>query len=439
MQTRRAKREDLVQRTALKSSGVDSREGWKVVIAITVILTFTSGVRLLPGVLLKPITEEFGWSRSELMLMLTVNMIFLSLLQPVLGFATDRFGAKRILVFGILLLGGILVPLSRATEVWQFYFYYGVLGALGLAAVSPVNITSVVSGWFDEQRGAALSIATSGAAFGQLMIVPIATLLLSTTDWRNLYLILAVILLIGMTPIALLLVKANDVEQRSPLTARHIPEAQRNSPSLGLSDALSSSSFWLLAFGFFVCGFTMAFATAHFLSYADDMGMSSTYAADVVAVTAIFSICGGFALGLTADRQDRRHVLAATYALRGTAFALLWLLPVGSWLFVYAIVLGISWTATTPLTAAISAELFGRANLGIIFGTMFSFMNVGFGAGSFLDGLVYDTFGNYRAALLANVVLGGLAAVAVLNVTGRGMFVTPPSGSGEPLHASVAD
>jgi MFS family permease len=107
-------------------------------------------------------------------------------------------------------------------------------------------------------------------------------------------------------------------------------------------------------------------------------------------------------------------VLALTYALRGGAFVLLWLLPVGPLLFIYALVLGVSWTATTPLTAAISADLYGRKNLGLIFGMMFSFMNVGFGAGSFLDGLVYDTFGSYRAALLANSAMGILAAVAVL-------------------------
>jgi MFS family permease len=119
---------------------------------------------------------------------------------------------------------------------------------------------------------------------------------------------------------------------------------------------------------------------------------------------------------MAADRFDRRFVLSLTYGLRGLAFALLWVLPVGPLLFIYALVLGVSWTATTPLTAAIAADRYGRANLGLIFGMMFSFMNIGFGAGSFLDGLVYDTFGSYRAALLANAVLGLLAAVAAIQV-----------------------
>ena len=385
-------------------------------IAITVILTFTSGVRLLPGVVLKPVTQEFGWSRSQLMLTITVNMVFLSALQPFMGYAADRLGAKRVLVGGTLVLGAILFPLSRASELWHFYVLYGVFGSVGLAAVSPVNVTSIVSGWFERRRGSALSIATSGSAFGQLMIVPAATWLLTTTSWPNLYLILAIVLLLGMAPVGSIFVRANPVAITG---VRHAVDSDREGRrSLNLGDALAGSPFWLLAFGFFVCGFTMAFATAHFLSYADDMGMNSQRAADVIALTALFSIGGSFALGLAADRIDRRIVLAATYALRGLAFAMLWTLPIGGWTFAYAVILGISWTATTPLTAAISADMYGRANIGVIFGTMFSFMNIGFGAGSFLDGLVYDTFGTYRAALVGNAVLGVLAAVAVLQVAG---------------------
>jgi MFS family permease len=410
-----------------------------VVIAITVILTFTSGVRLLPGVVLKPITEEFGWSRSQLMLTLTVNMIFLSALQPFMGFATDRLGAKRVLIAGTLVLGAILFPLSRATELWQFYLLYGVFGSIGLAAVSPVNVTSIVSGWFERRRGSALSIATSGSAFGQLMIVPAATWLLMTTSWQNLYVLLAFVLLFGMVPVAALFVRPNPGGTASGI--RHaFDSSQDERPSLKLGEALAGSPFWLLAFGFFVCGFTMAFATAHFLSYADDMGMNSHRAADVVALTALFSIGGSFALGLAADRFDRRFVLAATYGLRGLAFATLWLLPIGRWTFAYAVILGISWTATTPLTAAIAADMYGRANLSVIFGTMFSFMNIGFGAGSFLDGLVYDTFGTYRAALIANAALGALAMVAVLQVAGnRSQERGQRAGARDALNAAAAD
>lgn len=393
----------------------DSKQAWLVVAAVTLVLTFTAGVRLLPGIVLKPVTSEFGWTRSEMMIAITINMVVLSILQPFMGFVTDRVGAKTVLVAGTALLGAIMLPLSRATELWHFYLYFGVFGAIGLAAVSPVNVTSLVSAWFVERRGTALSISTSGSAFGQLMIVPAGTWLLTTTTWDRLYLILGLILLAGMVPVAFAFVKSNKTVGKVA-SGPHGAAVRSDTPNSTLKEALAGSAFWLLAFGFFVCGFTMAFANAHFMAYADDMGMATTRAADIVAATALFSILGSFVLGIAADRHPRKRVLAVTYALRGISFALLWILPVGPLLFVYAMVLGISWTATTPLTAAISADLYGRKNIGVIFGTMFSFMNIGFGAGSFLDGLVYDALGSYRVALLANAALGLLAAAAVMQV-----------------------
>jgi MFS family permease len=146
------------------------------------------------------------------------------------------------------------------------------------------------------------------------------------------------------------------------------------------------------------------------------MGMSVLHAANTVSATAIFSVAGSVLLGLAADRYQRTSVLALTYALRGVAFLLLLLLPAGNLLYVYGLVLGISWTATTPLTAAIAADRYGPKHLGLIFGSLFTFMNLGFGVGSFLDGVIYEATGGYTAALLINVALGVVAALGVVLV-----------------------
>lgn len=141
--------------------------------------------------------------------------------------------------------------------------------------------------------------------------------------------------------------------------------------------------------------------------------MHVTMASEVVSVTAFFSVIGTILLGMLADRYRRSYVLSMTYALRGLSFLLLLLLPVGPPMFIYALVLGVSWSATTPITAAISADIFGKANAGVIFGTMFTFMNIGAGVGAWLDGIVYDTTGGYDTALAINVVVGFSAAIAV--------------------------
>lgn len=394
-------------------------QGWLVVASVTLILTATSGARFLYGVVLKPVSEQFGWSRADLTVAVVINMIVLSACQPVIGAVVDRIGSRKILVLGVVGLAIALVPISFANQLWHFYVLYGIVAAIAMVATSPVNTTSLVSGWFTEKRGTALSIATSGSAFGQLLIVPLATFTLHRTDWRTVYRWQALLLLVLIAPVALLFVRESPNQQPGGRVGRFRTVAGRTGPSLGLREALNSSAFWLLAFGFFVCGFTMAFANTHFLAYADDMGMGSMQAADIVAVTAGFSIVGSVALGLAADRVRRSSVLSLTYALRGLAFLLLAVLPTGHLVYLYAVVLGVSWTATTPLSAAISTDLYGRANIGVIFGTMFTFMNLGFGAGSFLDGVVYDSTGSYEAALVVNAILGAVAAIAVFRVGAR--------------------
>jgi MFS family permease len=199
----------------------------------------------------------------------------------------------------------------------------------------------------------------------------------------------------------------------SPRPTANASPARDGDEGTTLRDAIAHPAFWLLGFGFVVCGWTMAFPNTHFLAYADDMGMSVLHAANTVSATAIFSIAGSVLLGLAADRYQRTSVLALTYALRGVAFLLLLVLPAGNLLYVYGLVLGISWTATTPLTAAIAADRYGPKHLGLVFGSLFTFMNLGFGVGAFLDGVIFEATGGYTAALLINVALGFAAALGV--------------------------
>ena len=384
----------------------DPRYAWVVVAVVAVTLTLASGARFLFGVVLKPMSEEFGWNRAQLTGTVMLAMIVLSICQPLVGMLIDRIGAKSILVGGIALLGVSLIPLSFATNLWQIYVLYGVLTSFGLAAASPVLATSIVSRWFTHKRGLAMSLATSGSAFGQLLIVPIATWIMLATSWQTTYHVLAVALLAVAVPLSAIFLR--DAPREMVAAGRDLPPED----GLTLREACAHPAFWILGFGFVVCGWTMAFPNIHFLAYADDMGMSVLHAASTVSVTAIFSILGAVLLGLAADRFQRTSVLALTYALRGLAFLLLLLLPAGNLLYVYGLVLGISWTATTPLTAAIAADRYGPKHLGLIFGSLFTFMNLGFGFASLLDGLIFEVSGGYQVTLMINVVLGVVAAIA---------------------------
>jgi MFS family permease len=232
---------------------------------------------------------------------------------------------------------------------------------------------------------------------------------MTLTSWQVTFQMLAAALLAVAVPLgAFLLRDAPPAEAGGGRAA-----ARAAQEGLALRDAIARPAFWFLAFGFAVCGWTMAFPNIHFLAYADDMGMSVLHAANTVSVTAIFSVIGSVLLGVAADRTQHSAVLALTYALRGVAFLLLLLLPAGNLLYVYGLVLGISWSATTPLTAAIAADRYGPRHLGLIFGSLFTFMNLGSGIGALLDGVIFETTGGYNTALLVNVALGFVAAAGV--------------------------
>ena len=423
--------------------------GWYIVATVTLMLAVTSGGRFIFGVVLKPVSDEFGWSRTDLATAVTINVIILSILQPIIGLAVSRWGSRRILLLGVVATAVMMVPLSFSTHLWQIYVFYGIVAAFAFAATSPVNVTALVSGWFTKRRGLALSIATSGSAIGQLAIVPIAAWIMLTWNWRTSYWVLAGVALLAMLPLGWLLVRdappgATDDPDTppddAPALAQGQPAPQDKTlvagcapialPVVSIGRAIRTPAYWQLSFGFFVCGYTMSFTSVHMIPYMLDMSEHSFHTMETVASTALSvvggcSIIGAVVIGLLADRIGRKPMLATTYFLRGLAFLMLLLAgPNLVGIFLAAIVLGVSWTSTTPLTSAISADMYGRHSLAGIFGFMFSTMNIGSAAGAWLAARDYDVTGNYHLSLMVNAVLG-FAAAAVVQAVRTRSFVPP--------------
>ncbi|HEX5506206.1 MAG TPA: MFS transporter [Thermomicrobiales bacterium] len=419
--------------------------GWYVVATVFLLLAVTSGARFLYGVVLQPVSQEFGWSYGELAGAVSINVFLLAALQPVAGWAVDRWGSRRVLLAGVVATALMTLPLTFATTLWEIYLFYGVIASLAFAATSNVNMTKLVNGWFVRRRALALSVATSGSAFGQLAIVPLATWVMVTWTWRASYWVLAGIALLLMLPLGYFVVRdappdatddptpAPDAAPRAGAHGRAPAAGADARPQITVRQALRTPAYWQLSFGFFVCGFTMSFTSVHMIPYMLDMPEHShatmeMVASSTLAVVGGCSILGALAIGHLADRVGDRPMLALTYLLRGLAFAML--LLVGSNLtgiFLAAIVLGVSWTSTTPLTSAISADVYGRASLGMIFGFIYMAMNIGAGVGAWLAGLDHDLTGNYHLSLVLNGILGFAAAATILAVRVRPVRAAEPA------------
>jgi MFS family permease len=414
--------------------------GWIMLSAIMLMTFASSGSRFSFGVFMQPMSETFGWDRAQLALAASLNLLMSGLLRPIAGLLADRLGSKAVALGGVATAALALLITSYAQSLWQFYLAYGVLLAVGYACASPVTVTTLVGHWFFKRRSLAMSVGSTGTSLGELVTVPLAMLAVLYTGWDAAFRLIAGFMLLIVLPVGLLLL-ANRPSDRGlrPYGEEERPRARAiHTPSLTLREAIRHGDFWRLSFGFFVCGFTMSFASTHFVPFAMDMGFEPMVAANALGLVGGCSIVGGLAAGYLGDRFNRKNVLATVYLLRGAAFAVLLEAHDLPSLYLASFLLGISWTSTSPLTSAITADRCGLKNLGTIFGTMFTIMPIGSAVGAYLGGYFYELAHGYEVTLAMSALSGLLAAVVVYGTRGTDRADTPRVASAAPSVAPAA-
>ncbi|HYU17269.1 MAG TPA: MFS transporter [Chloroflexota bacterium] len=396
--------------------------GWIMLSAVALMTFASSGSRFSFGVFVQPMSETFGWDRAQLALAASLNLLVGGLFRPVAGILADRAGSKLVALVGVALAASALILTSYVRELWQFYFAYGLLLAIGYACASPVTVTTLVSHWFVKRRSLAMSIGSTGTSLGELVTVPLAMLAVLYTGWDAAFRTIAGFMVLIVVPAVFLLIHNRPADRGlKPYGQDERLGASGHAasgPSLTLRQAARSGDFWRLSFGFFVCGFTMSFASTHFVPFAMDMGFEPMAAANALGLVGGFSIVGGLGAGYLADRFSRKNVLAAVYLIRGLAFGVLLEARDLPTLYLGSLLLGVSWTSTSPLTSAITADRCGLKNLGTIFGMMFTIMPIGSAVGAYLGGVVYERAHSYELSLTASAIAGLAAALVVHGVRG---------------------
>ncbi len=416
--------------------------GWIMLFAIVLMTFASSGSRFSFGVFVQPMSDAFGWDRAQLALAASLNLLMAGFLRPVAGILADRLGSKIVVLSGVATAAFALVLTSMTRELWQFYLAYGVLLAIGYACASPVTVTTLVSHWFVKRRSLAMSVGSIGTSLGELVTVPLAMLAVLYTGWDAAFRIIAGFMLLIVLPVGVLLLANRPSDRGLEPYGADEPHPGRSrgasGPSQTLGEAIRGTEFWRLGFGFFVCGFTMSFASIHFVPFAMEMGFEPMVAANALGMVGAFSIMGGLTAGYLGDRFSRKNVLATVYLLRGLAFVVLMEAHDLPLLYLGSFLLGISWTSTSPLTSAITADRCGLRNLGSIFGTMFTIMPIGSAVGAYLGGYLYESAHGYHWTLALSAASGLLAAIVVYTVDDRRPRETPtPSVVGGPVLAST--
>ncbi|WP_336031297.1 MFS transporter [Geodermatophilus sp. FMUSA9-8] len=421
---------------------------WWVAAVTFLALVGAAAFRAVPGVLIDPLREEFGWSVSTISAAVAVNMALYGLTAPFAAALMERFGIRRVVV-GALLLTAVGSGLTVfMTASWQLVLLWGFAVGLGTGSMALSLVATVTGRWFVARRGLVSGILTAGGATGQLVFLPVVAAVAETDGgWRAASLGTTAAAL-AVVPLVLWLLRdrprdvgavpyggtaADDVDPVRTGAAR--------AALAGLALAARSRPFWLLAAGFFICGAsTIGLVQPHFIPAAHDHGMPVTTAASLLAVVGIFDIAGTVFSGWLTDRVDPRVLLLAYYALRG--FSLFLLPPLfGPDLHVsmiaFIVFYGLDWVATVPPTLALCREHFG-ARAPVVFGWVFASHQVGSAAAAFGGGVIRDVTGSYDLAWFGAGALCLVAAALSISIRRRPAPDAPPATPTEPTTASTA-
>jgi len=398
--------------------------GWIVAGALAVLNSSNMSGAYVFGLCLVPISAQLGLDRAALALAVTLYTFIAALLQPAVGYLADRFGARALGIVGAIVLGLALLLLSVARDLPTIYLTYGALGGLGAAMLSGATSARVVGAWFVRRRGTAMSLAGGSSLLAQLAIVPVATLVLARADWQAAVRVVGAVILVVIVPTAWALIRNTPGEKGlapdgdpadAPTPARtDVGQSRRTDQSLG--EAVRTFTYWQLVLGLVSCGVTMSFPYTHLTAYVNDLGMSDMTASETIGLAGLLSLPGSLAFGLLGDRIGRPRLLATAYALRAITYLLLLQANTPGILLLAGISLGLSWGATTSLTSAIVADVFGQQSVATIIGTMTMLMYLASGTYAYLAGLDYSILGSYTLALTFAASLATLSCLSCLLV-----------------------
>jgi len=338
------------------------------------------------GVFLTPISTELGWGREVFSLSVALQLLFWGITQPVAGAVADRYGTARVLAAGAVIaaLGFLIRGLSDDPFV---FVASGVLAGIGTGACSfPIVIIALGKVVPADRRSYIMGLGTAAASAGMFVGAPVSVYLIDLLDWRNAIFVISVSYL-AIVPFLTFIAKVSK------------PTADGEGLSqfrVAVSSAFKDRSYLCLFFGFFVCGFHVAFIQTHLPSYIIDMGVALEVGAWALALIGLFNIAGSFTSGWLGQHASKKYSLSGIYLLRAIVIAAFILAPLTEHsVYLFAAAMGFLWLSTVPLTTGLIAQTQGLTYLSTLAGLVFFSHQVGSFLGAWLGGWIYDTSGSY--------------------------------------------
>ncbi len=409
--------------------------GWVVVGVCFLTLAVTYAISHGFSIFYVAILQEFGWTRADTAGAYSLNRIANGLSSPLGGVLIDRWGPRRLIPLGALVLALGLVLTSQLTALWQYYFYYGIVVALGITCTGMIPNSTILSHWFQRWRGTAFGIAFAGVGAGMFLIVPGAQYLITNYGWRVSYIAVAFLVLAIQPTLNALFQRLHPREMglhpdgvepgqevRPHSRQRQVVVLDRAwaEREWTVATALRTHRFWLLFVTLMLASIATQTWMVHQVALVVDAGFDPLLAASVFGLMGVTASVGKIIWGVVSDVMSREWSYTIGSLATGAGILILvWLtLAPQPWmLLAFAILFGIGQGTIAPLFSGVSADIFQGQNYGSIWGMAFIGVGIGTAVGPWLGGYAFDVTGNYRIALWGTLV-ALVASVIAVWVTG---------------------
>ena len=400
---------------------------WIAFGATFVTLAASAGYRAAPSVLIVPLQDAFGWSRSTISLAVSINVLLFGLTAPFAAALMERFTIRKVVMVALTTVGIGSISTIFMTRPWHLMLLWGVVVGVGTGSMALVFAANIANRWFIAKKGLVIGMLTAASASGQLIFLPTLSSLATHHGWKSVGLTVGGASLV-MVPLVYLFLKESPASMGvTPYGAPADwtpPVAIKRNAAKEAIDTLREASghrdFWYLTLSFLVCGLsTSGLVGTHFIPASHDHGMSEVTAASLLALIGIFDVVGTIFSGYLTDRIDPRKLLFFYYFLRGLS---LFLLP--SILFsslhastlVFIIFYGLDWVATVPPTIVLCRRILGPERATVVYGWVFTAHQVGGSIAATGAAILRVHFGNYALAFYIAGILCLASSYVVLQI-----------------------
>ena len=382
--------------------------GWVILAASVIAMTVVSGLAAWSlGLYVRPLEEEFGWSRAQVSIGFSAGILVSGLAGPAIGRWVDKFGPRSSVIAGSIFAALTFQLLALTGALWQWYLF-SAINAAARQMMFFIPFQALASRWFDRRRGAALSILGIGFSLGGFLVLPLLALVIETTDWRGGFVFSGAISAGIVLPLALFVLRDDPTPDETETfgEARDRSGAPRPvTESVTLSEAIRLPIFWVLAIGLMLFFYGMIGWTVHLVPFFESRDLSTETAALLVSLASGAGIISRLALGSIVDRFERFEKLGAfLIALLAIAMGVLLLQAGISGILIFLALWVIGTTTGSMAEALTLTRAFGIAHFATILGAIVVIETMGEILSPSLAGLIYDQTGSYDWALVMYVL-----------------------------------